>query len=114
MPLTIAECHAEDLPALSGLYRHLNPDDLPCAPDLAAAGLAQLHRWPGCAVLLGWLEGVLVASCTLVVIPNLTRGGDPYALIETVVTHGAYRRQGAGKAILAAAVAAPGLMGVTR
>jgi GNAT superfamily N-acetyltransferase len=34
------------------------------------------------------------------VIPNLTRGGAPYALIENVVTDSAHRNRGYGKAIL--------------
>jgi GNAT superfamily N-acetyltransferase len=38
------------------------------------------------------------------VIPNLTRGGKPYALIENVVTHAAYRGRGFGQAVLRAAV----------
>ncbi len=37
------------------------------------------------------------------VIPNLTRGGTPYALIENMVTHADWRKRGFGSAILKAA-----------
>lgn len=105
MALSVTPCGAADLPALSDLYQHLNPDDVRCPPDVAVANLDQLHQWPGCAVLLGRVDGVPVASCTVVVVPNLSRGGAPYALIENVVTHPDHRRRGHGQAILAAAVA---------
>ena len=37
------------------------------------------------------------------IVPNLTRGGKPYALIENVVTHANWRKRGFGSAILAEA-----------
>jgi ribosomal protein S18 acetylase RimI-like enzyme len=47
-----------------------------------------------------------IASCTLVAIPNLTRGGQPYGLIENIVTHTQHRDRGYGKQVLRAAVMA--------
>jgi GNAT superfamily N-acetyltransferase len=92
-----------DLQQLQELYGHLNPDDLPCPPDKGAAIFQRFLLYPGSAILVGTVDDALVTSCTLVVIPNLTRGGKSYALIENMVTHADWRRRGFGSAILKAA-----------
>lgn len=45
-------------------------------------------------ILVGEIEGMLISSVTLIVIPNITREAKPYALIENVVTHTDYRSKG--------------------
>jgi GNAT superfamily N-acetyltransferase len=59
---------------------------------------------PRCRYFGGFVCGELVSSCTIMVIPNLTRGARPYGLIENVVTHQEHRGQGYGKALLAQAL----------
>ena len=49
-------------------------------------------------------EGVLLGSCYINVIPNITRGGRPYAVIENVVTDSAHRNRGIGQSLLDHAV----------
>ena len=95
-----------DLEGLLALYSHLNPSDEPVSRDLAASRLDAIRQIPGSGVLLGLLDDQLVASCTLIVIPNLTNGGKPYGLIENVVTHAGYRGRGYGTSILHAAAKA--------
>jgi GNAT superfamily N-acetyltransferase len=51
-------------------------------------------------VLVGEVDGRVITSCMLVIVPNLTRGGRPFGLIENVVTDSGHRRQGHGLAIL--------------
>nr|WP_047580865.1 GNAT family N-acetyltransferase [Methylobacterium sp. ZNC0032] len=102
--LVIRPAEQADLPALQDLNRHLLPEDERCPDGKAAAILESLQRFQGSAVLIGLLGTDLVASCTLIVIPNLTRGGTPYALIENVVTDSGHRNRGLGKAILKAAL----------
>ena len=54
---------------------------------------------------LGAAEGEKVLSaCTLMILPNLTRGGRPIGFIENVVTEQSFRRQGLARAVLLKAV----------
>jgi GNAT superfamily N-acetyltransferase len=50
-------------------------------------------------------EGQVLATCVLAIIPNLTRGAQPFGLIENVVTASALRGQGIGHTLLQAALA---------
>ena len=55
-------------------------------------------------VMVAEATGELVSTCTLVIVPNLTRGVRPYGLIENVVTHPGHRRTGLGQAVLSASL----------
>ena len=96
-----------DLDDLLALYQHLHRTDLPLPPQPIVRSIwdelmssSNYHRYFG-----GFLERELICSCTLTVVPNLTRGCKPYGLIENVVTHERHRNKGNGKALLAHALA---------
>lgn len=95
----IREAARQDLEALLELYRWLNSDPIPPARD-AAALWERLLAAEEIHVLAVEEEGLLVSSCTLAVIPNLTHGGKPYALVENVVTHPDWRGRGLASACL--------------
>jgi GNAT superfamily N-acetyltransferase len=105
-PLIIRPASRSDLPQLLALYLHLDPDDRIPSLDIATSRFEELQTYRGSAIFVGMAESGIVASCTLVVVPNLTRGGQSYGLIENVVTHTAFRGRGFGKLLLQAAVAA--------
>lgn len=95
---------ADDLARMQGLYLHLNAGDPPAPIDQAEPAWTRLIGCGLATVIVAELGDELVASCTLVVIPNISRGARSYALIENVVTHAAHRRKGLGHAVLAAAL----------
>lgn len=60
---------------------------------------------PGLTVFIAEVDGRPAATCTLVIVPNLTRGARPYGLIENVVTDVGQRGRGLARALLKAAIA---------
>lgn len=103
--MNIRPLTSNDLSALLELYQHLHVTDSTLADASEIDSVwseimsSQRLRYFG-----GFFAGNLVSSCTISVIPNLTRGCRPYGVIENVVTHSAYRRRGCGAAILQAAL----------
>ena len=91
----------DDLPDLLALYRHLIPEEAPAPMPVAEEKLAALNAIPGSGIWVVETDASLVASITLIVVPNMTRQGAPYAFIENVVCHTDHRRQGHVSALLA-------------
>ncbi|MEF0938676.1 GNAT family N-acetyltransferase [Rhizobium sp. BR 362] len=103
--IVIRPAAAGDLPTLLALYRHLNHGDPDMEPQLAEDRFAAISAHPGMTIFIAFQDDLAVSSVTLVIIPNLTRCGASYALIENVVTHTDYRERGLARALIATAVA---------
>jgi GNAT superfamily N-acetyltransferase len=89
-----------DLERLEALYRHLNPARPELDRRTAERILDEILRRPGCHLFVAERGDSLAATCMLATIPNLMRGGRPHALLENVVTHPDFRRQGHGRAVI--------------
>ena len=94
-----------DLDALLALYRHLRSAEEPLAErERLESVWHELVADPKVSIFAVAAADELLASCIVVVTPNLTRGARPYALIENVVTHRDHRRRGLGRKLLQAAL----------
>jgi len=99
----IRELGRPDLDALLFAYRDLHPDDDPLPSRTQVEDLwEEVCADPRLFYLGAFRADRLLATCTAAIVPNLTRGARPYAVIENVWTHPAYRRQGLGSAVLQA------------
>ncbi|MGK7866537.1 alpha/beta fold hydrolase [Falsiroseomonas sp. E2-1-a20] len=105
LSVTIRTAGPDDLHGMLDLLRHLN-DERAISAEAAEEPWRALLESSDATVFVAEAEGGPVASCTLVIVPNLTRGGRPYALIENVVTHARHRRRGLGQRVLRAALEA--------
>ena len=98
--MNIREIEIDDLQALLDLYADLHEDETPVTAGQAEPVWRDIQCNPDIKYFGVYEDDVLVSSCHITVIANLTRGCRPYALIENVVTKKTFRRQGHGTAVL--------------
>lgn len=91
----------DDLTALLELYVHLNPDNAAVPDDVLLQPVwERILSDPNIYCFAAETGGALTGSCLLAVMPNLTRGARPFGVVENVVTHTDYRRQGIGTRLM--------------
>lgn len=100
---SVRRARADDLPGLLALYRHLNAGDPVLDPAAMQMHWVAILANPMLHYFVIEQAGALVSSCTLSIIPNLTRSARPYGLIENVVTHADWRGRGFATQVLHAA-----------
>jgi GNAT superfamily N-acetyltransferase len=92
----------DELPGLLKLYEFLHPEDARQSRD----NLAVQKVWKtiladsNLRYYVADVDDRLVSTCTLALIPNLTRGLRPYGLIENVVTDPGHRKRGFAKGVI--------------
>ena len=102
--LLVRDLDLADLEPLLSLYTQLHLGDPPLPSERAATLWQTILSDPSLIYLGGFASGELVSACCAAIVPNLTRSGRPYAVIENVITDSAWRRQGVGRAVLGALV----------
>ncbi len=94
--------HTQDLAGLSKLYQELRPNDLVIQGPVFQSALAQLIANPGVRLVVQEVDGVLVSTCMLGVVPCLAHGARPFGVMEHVVTLASHRRRGFSRAVIEA------------
>jgi GNAT superfamily N-acetyltransferase len=98
------EAQPGDFGAVMGLCRQLHPDDPVLEDGADRTVFDQLLGSNHFHLFVLDIDGVVVATAYLNVVPNLTRSASPYAVIENVVVEEAHRGRGLGKKILEGAL----------
>ncbi len=103
--MEIREIKDAELSSLLDLYTQLHESDSPLPePSIIQATWQEIQRNNNIRYFGAFIDDRLVSTCTISVIPNLTRSCRPYGLIENVVTAKTHRKQGIGKQVLQAAL----------
>jgi GNAT superfamily N-acetyltransferase len=103
--LEIRKIKPSELDRLLHLYQYLNEIDDPLpGQEVIEETWRQIQVNKHHLIFGVFKNEHLVSSCVITITPNLTRGCRPYGLIENVITHTDYRRQGFGKAIVEHAI----------
>ena len=96
----IREITEQDFDGLMTLYMQLHGNPFPEKTEEIKMLWQRILQDENPHIIVSEEEGKIVASCVCVIIPNLTRGQQPYAFIENVITDEAYRGRGFATACL--------------
>ena len=98
--MTIRTVTKKDLKGLLNLYLHLNLDFVPIIDNKIKKLWKRILKSPEQHIIVGCCDNMIVTSCVLIIVDNLTRNQRPYAIVENVVTHKDYRNRGYATEIL--------------
>jgi len=107
----IRKAVSADLSDILALYAELNAADLLPEAAEAAQTWTKMLANEMVSIHLAERDGRAVSTCVLVIVPNLTRGMRPFALIENVVTLERARGLGLGRRVIQAAFDEAGAAG---
>ncbi|MBI2850899.1 MAG: GNAT family N-acetyltransferase [Chloroflexi bacterium] len=108
---TIRLATESDIPRLLELYGDLvistAPGELNRTPtaDAYRLAFAEISTAAGHELLVAEEEGKVVGTMALIIVPNLSHGGLPWAGVENVMVDADYRRRGIGKLLMDYALA---------
>jgi len=99
--MLLREIQYKDLERLLHLYNQLHEED---EPQHINAGVMEMWQrildTKNHHIIVAEANNTLIAACSLTVVPNLTRGVRPYAVLENMIVDKEYRRRGYAVAVL--------------
>jgi predicted N-acetyltransferase YhbS len=109
--ITIRQAALADVPRIIELYRGLviTQSDVEHSaapsPERYREVLRQIQEMPGHELLVAERDGQVLGTLVMLIVPNLSHQGLPWALVENVVVDPACRSQGIGGEMMRHAIA---------
>jgi ribosomal protein S18 acetylase RimI-like enzyme len=100
----------EDIPRLLELYRQLEitasdaEANKQMTPDDYHKVFARIDSYPGMELVVAEEKGKIVGSLEIMIVPNLSHKGLPWALVENVIVDEILRRMGVGRQLMQYAI----------
>ena len=104
MAIRVRTAASGDVPRLLELYAELQPQDPPIEESAALDTFERAAR-QGCTYFVAEDGGLIVGTCYVAIIPNITKQCSPIGFLENVVVAAPYRRRGVGRRLMDAAIA---------
>lgn len=98
--MLIMEASLEDLAGVMRLYAQLNPDDPVLGDGRKLHEFKKIISSDNLFLFIGFVDGEIIVTCYLNIIPNMSRNASPYGIIENVVADREFRSRGYGKALV--------------
>jgi GNAT superfamily N-acetyltransferase len=101
--VVVRKADAQDLDTLLELFRELAEDRSAAAPADRGDGapiLGEILADPARELVVATIDGAVVGSADLLLVPNLTHHGKPWAIVENVIVTTSARRCGVGRALM--------------
>jgi len=95
----------KDIPRILELYDELTEEQHRLSLEGVQPVFAEIVSMPGHELLVAEEDGVVVGTIVLLVVPNLSHGARPWAIVENMVVDGRYRRKGIGRLLMDYAIA---------
>ena len=109
--ISIRQATLADVPRIIELYRSLviTQTDVERSaapsPERYREVLRQIQETPGHELLVAVRDGVVLGTLVMLIVPNLSHQGMPWALVENMVVDSQWRRQGIGGELMRYAIA---------
>jgi GNAT superfamily N-acetyltransferase len=102
---TVRPATEQDITPILELYQELTGERNDLTRYETGPTLAEIAAMPGHELLVAEEDGVVVGTMVLLVVPNLSHGALPWAMVENMVVDGKYRRRGIGRLLMEYAIA---------
>jgi GNAT superfamily N-acetyltransferase len=101
----VRQATEQDIPRILELYQELTGERHDLTRYQTGPVMAEIASMSGHELLVADEDGVVVGTMVLLVVPNLSHGALPWAMVENMVVDQKYRRRGIGRLLIEYAIA---------
>jgi N-acetylglutamate synthase-like GNAT family acetyltransferase len=98
--IKVRKATEQDIPRILELYEELTEEKQTISSNTVYRVFKEIVAMPNQEFLVAEKDDYVVGSLFLQVIPNLSHGAHPWAILENMIVDGRYRRQGIGRLLL--------------
>ena len=107
---SIRKATANDIPRIIELYNELEAGVTPADEESLAstqdvqATFTKINSMPGHELLIAEEDGTVIGTMVLIIVPNLSHGARPWAIVENMIVDNQYRLRGIGRLLMEYAI----------